>query len=538
MRRHVPTNDLSSALALLSQLQGAQSAMTDMIPQLHEARTRWARTRSAEDRAHLDRVEADAQAKRDIFDDLLLRTQAASGIPDEVFDKLSEPEIDGDSINRVNRSLLTVEHIEPDNSIEEVLPDALEALIRRLPNGWLDEEEADRFRLPVLDDGRPVSIVKGIRPESEAPQGHRLRQMVRASLDFLAGDPRYDHFGGAMLVPQAATLGRRLASLGTVTNAAERIANLWRKPSEVDNTVYELLVAGALAEKGREPSFIPEMQEKTPDIRCMNPFPQVVECKRRQALSEYEQREEQIMRALFSRLDAKVRALGMFGVFELSLTVEAELVDVDAVADKAALQRFAPRPDHPVIYPWGSIAFRDIPRRIALPQPTKAYSPDMLEYAFDWESDVPDWDGLVCKVRSAEGVSVDEVRDGVALAWRNDAAAAIVKRAKPPTSLFGKAANQIPGGEFGIVYLAYMEGAREEVANRRVEQVLDRLQDWEHSAMFRIPHVIVNRLYPRPLGWGGPDLIESSIPLLSEISGGEPWYREAFPSRIFVPGKM
>jgi hypothetical protein len=519
----------------MPELHAAYAAFQDMIPRLHEARCQYARTRSDEHRIELDQVQQEAEEKQTAFQDALKRVEAATGIPEEVFEALSEPDVELDAINRTRRSQLTIDQIEPTSNIDDYLPEALEALLRLIPVGWLEEESADRFRLSLEDTGRAVSIVKGIRPESESPPGHRLRQAVQVARDFLSGNAAYDHFAGAMIVPQIARLGGRSDILRDIANSEERVANLWRKSGEVDSTTYELLVAAALEEKGRKPSFIPETQEKTPDIRCMDPFPLVVECKRRKALSEYEQQEERIMRELFVRLDAEARRRGLYGVFELHLTVEAKLLALDEVVVKATLQRLTAHPENPLTYPWGTVAFREVPRRVSLPGATKAYSPDMLDHAFDWNSDLPEWDGLICKAETAEGVMIDEVRDGVALAWSNVSPSAIDTRSRSPTSLFGSATKQMPGGEFGIVYLAYNEGAREEIADLRVQQVSDRLKEWEHSAMFRLPVSFLTRLYPRPLGGGTPDLIESTVLYYSEVSGGDAWFFEKYPSRIFTP---
>jgi hypothetical protein len=92
----------------------------------------------------------------------------------------------------------------------------------------------------------------------------------------------------------------------------------------------------------------------------------------------------------------------------------------------------------------------------------------------------------------------------------------------------------MPGGEFGIVYICYSEGAREEIADRRVAQIAERLKEWEHSAAFRIPVVIISRPYPRALGSGVPDLIESAMWFMSEVSGGGPWMQDAYPSCMFT----
>ena len=404
----------------------------------------------------------------------------------------------------------------------------------RLPRGWLDEEPVDLFDCRHIGTERPVSIVKGFRPEAERPAGHRLRQMVQVSRDYLAGDWRYDHFTGALLVPQLARLGSRLGILDSVPGAEDRIANLWKKPGEVDSTVYELLVAAALAEAGRVPSFIPEGQGKTPDIRCDDPFPLVVECKRRAALSEYELAEEAVMRSIFVRLRHEALRRGACGVFDLELRVEPGAVGVEEVVARCIQQRLAPKPRKPLDHAWGSVAFHPRPRLLTLPGPTKAYSPRLLRHAFGWNEDLPSHDGLICQADCAEGAVVEGVRDGVALRWTNRTVEVAEKRSRPPTSLFGKATGQMPGGEFGIVYICYSEGARAEIAGRRVELIAERLKEREHSAAFRIPLVYLSRIYPRPLDAGQPDIIESAVSYLSEQSGGDPWMLEQYPGCMFT----
>lgn len=533
-RRPIQTLDFSEAMAFLPELKAAQAAVQEMVPHLAEARRAYVLSRSDEDRHRLDQIQEEASARMTALEDLLARAQAASGLPPELFQEMQVPELRGDRTDRRQRATLTADQVEPTAFVDDNLALALAALTARLPAGWLELESADLFRLPDTPVDRPFSIVKGFRPESERPSGHRLRQMVQVAKDRLAEDPRYDHVAGALLVPQLTRLGMRLELLDAVPGAAARIENLWKKPAEVDNTVLELLVAAGLAERGCRPSFIPEGQSKTPDIRCEDPFPLVVECKRRNALSDYELEEEAAMRALFLRIEAGARERGMTGVFELTLSAEHKDLDMEAITACCMQQRLHRHPHRPLQYGWGSVAFRRIPLRVGLPGVTKAYSPELLEYCFDWNPDLPVHDGLICRAAGAEGVLVQEITGAVALAWTNTAEVVVEKRSRPPTSLFGKAANQVPGGEFAIVYISYPEGAREEIADRRMQEIAKRLREWEHSASFRIPLIYISRLYPRALEGGAPDLIESTMSFLSEVSGGDPWMLEKYPSCVFT----
>jgi hypothetical protein len=85
----------------------------------------------------------------------------------------------------------------------------------------------------------------------------------------------------------------------------------------------------------------------------------------------------------------------------------------------------------------------------------------------------------------------------------------------------------------GIIYVAYVEGAREEAADLRVAAYEERLKDWEHSGNIRIPISVLTRLYPRPLGEGNPDLIESGVQVVSALYG-DPSLFDDFPTTIFT----
>lgn len=121
----------------------------------------------------------------------------------------------------------------------------------------------------------------------------------------------------------------------------------------------------------------------------------------------------------------------------------------------------------------------------------------------------------------------------IALIRRKDSDKALKKRSWAPINLFSKASLQIPPGEFGIVYVNYIEGARAEVANMRLAAYAGRLQEFEHSDKFRMPISLLVRLYPRSLGHCQPDLIESSVQYLSGLYGDKELFA-FFPSMIFT----
>jgi hypothetical protein len=358
--------------------------------------------------------------------------------------------------------------------------------------------------------------------------------MLRVARDFRDDAPGYDHFAGAMAVPTIVRLGKSLVSLDRIGgDALRRIDHLWKGPSsEVDATAYELLVGARCAEAGRDVEFLPEGAGKSPDLRCYDPFPLVIECKRQSAFAQYELTEEQAMRSLFQLLRSECRRLGVFGAFELRLTVEAGVLSIAEVVAALVGQRFASHPERPTAWSFGSVALRPLSPRVDMAAAHRLYSPAMLATLFGWRADLTLWDGLCCAVSYPELVS-DIAREPVGLLWNNDAEKALLKRSWSASGLFGDATLQVPPGSFGIIYVAYTEGGREAVADLRLQRFRDKLGDFAHDAGIRVPIMLINRLMPRPLSQGAPDLIESTVRVISEAYGAKELF-SMFPGTIFT----
>ena len=258
--------------------------------------------------------------------------------------------------------------------------------------------------------------------------------------------------------PQPAKQGANIGQVGG--NRDERVRQLWDGPSDqVDSTIFELLTAAGCVQKGRAVDFLPTTQEKSPDLRCHDPFPIVIECKRQASISEYEVAEEAIMRSLFLKLREAARRKGLNGTFRLTLSVEASQVDLNEVVDRLVSQRLAPRPERELSYRWGSTSFTHLPSSMELPDWTRIYSPNMLEYLFDWTSDLPDWDGICCSVSTAGEPIVGKIRQPVALVWKNVSPKAFSKRTWAPTNLFGQASLQVPAGRSELFMSATRKAA-------------------------------------------------------------------------------
>jgi len=526
------------AAALITETDRREDEVKRLLPTLVEARRRYfASKRTDADRLQLDAVEAEVSAAHERFSDAVKALEDASGIRPEILDQLSSKPEAKQGPDRVPRANLRQELIASTADIDDLLPNALEVVRRLLPSAWADAEPRQPSRLDALTcPGSFLSLTKGLRPESESPLTHRFRQHLQVSQDYRDGYLAYDHFAGATVVPSLVQLGLQLDGglqhVGGDVN--ERLERLWRGASiDVDATLLELFTASGCARSGRNVEFITATSAKSPDLRCHDPFPMVIECKRQRALSDYEIAEEAVMRDIFSRLQDEAERRGLYGRFSLRLNVEASCLDRNDVVATLIRQRLAPHPERELIYPWGRTAFNPLPRRLQLSETTRLYSPLLLEEAFGWCADLPDWDGLCCSIANAHAMVMDEALMPLGLIWDNLSQAAMRKRTWAPTNLFGGAMSQIPPGEFGIIYIAYVEGAREEIADLRVKAFMERIKDFEHAGSIRVPIAFLSRLYPRPLRDGQPDLIESSMKLYS-AEYGEPVLFDDFPAAVFT----
>jgi len=524
---------------LLARANELRASISEGIVPLEHARRRYFRTRSDADRVAVESLECELGRKNVEVEEILDQMKTTLGLTDEDLEALesegSEPRPD-----HLPRMSLTAELIRPTANLDAELPKALEAIERLLPSQWLEEESRTTAGLTAqFEPDAILSLSKGLRTESEEPSIHRLRQAIYAARSYLSGDWAYDHFAGATLIPTIVQLGMEFENLGQVRgDVAARIARLWTGASgEVDARCFELLTAARCVSKGRKMEFVQETSEKSPDMQCHDPFPIVIECKRQNALSVYEKREEALMKSLFSRLRSMAAQKGICGTFELRLDVEAANADPEEIVATLVRQRLAGHPERELTYAWGSCAFRPLSARVALPSVTRAYSPNMLEWVFGWTTDLPTWDGICCSISNAKERALDSVRNPVGLTWINTSEKALKKRTWAPTNLFGDASHQIYPGSFGIIYVAYIEGARAVTADMRLEAYQAKLTEWEHSSNIRIPASFLSRLYPRPMGDGNPDLIESSVQYVSAICG-DPLLLKQFPSTIFTQDRM
>jgi hypothetical protein len=491
--------------------------------------------KTTKSKKHLQSLETRARELNEEIASLSDEAQHIAGISDELLESLERESYGSDDNIRIHRQMLVENEVPSTDLIDHELPRALERIYRLVKKDWLQEQRELFLRSGTHLIDSPLSLTRGVRIQSEFPPIHRFAQSIFVCEDYLNSKQDTDIFAAALLVPQTASLGAHLPFINKVGGETdERIQSLWRGKSEnVDSTVFELLVAGSCAAFGRTMEFIKPTDRKSPDLRVHDyPFPLVVECKRKRVLSDYEIEEEHKMRELFSLLQKAASTKSMWGIFEIELLVDARTAPLDEIVCCSVRQRLAASPEKVTSYEWGSIAFEELPKKLNIPK-TQKYSPLFLKRVFHWNSDLPNYDGIICNVASSQEFLIDIAEDPIAIVWINNSPEAIKKKSWSPLDLFGKATNQIPAGEVGVIYVCYQERSRDCLADSRTESYISRMSEWLHSGAIRLPVTFLIRTYPRPLEHGTPDLIENGIQFMSELYGDQVYFAD-FPTTVFT----
>jgi hypothetical protein len=348
--------------------------------------------------------------------------------------------------------------------------------------------------------------------------------MLLVARDHLNKVNTLDFFGAPTFVAEVAALGTRLDAIRDL--GPEATAKLRRLPSltddEVSSTIYELLVGTAGVIKGLSLEMLPaDGVAKTPDYRLHGiGVPACIECKRRLGLSGYELREAEHVQALYDAVapplaETHSSVEASFTAEPLSLTAREFSAFVTPLLFRGSERRVSEAP-------WGTIAIETLPYTLDIPW-TRTYAPNFLSAVFGWHPDDGEWDGLSCQVDPMPSIMVRRVRNPRCLKWVSRSATATLKKSRGITSLWGRAIQQLPTGELGFVYIAYPEGHRGEVADARTREILEACQRWKHRWSISVGATMVNRLYPRALSVGMPDLIESTIPIVAEGDEHFPW---------------
>jgi hypothetical protein len=161
---------------------------------------------------------------------------------------------------------------------------------------------------------------------------------------------------------------------------------------------------------------------------------------------------------------------------------------------------------------------------------TRVFAPNYMEAVFGWRPN-EEWDGIVCEVDPADSLVVERARCPRALRWVSRSDVALRKKARGVTSLWGDAMLQIPAGDMGFIYIAYSEVNRESVADARTREIMDASARWTHRWSISLGTTVINRLYPRAVGVGNPDIIESAMPI---APNGDEYFVDLVPTCVFT----
>ena len=434
------------------------------------------------------------------------------------------------------RKDLTTAAVPVTSGIDEILPWALEELLSQVPGSWWRHQQSflnEERRNAVL---RPLMLCGRERWGTDFGAIHRYGYYLSVAGDHLNKDPQLDIYMAARAVPQICGLGIALEALKDVKGADLKLRELCKAPSgETDSRILELLVAAAFARMGHDVGFIETSAGKTPDLRLYGkPIPMMVECKRRQALNAYEQREFSIIREVFSILCAEQEELGLVG--EISLDFEKELVNLPAdiiiqsIRDMTrTLSPYATEETE-----WGSIRLK--PTTVSTDfEPTRLYSPDFLQWVFGVDLEMDDFDGICAIAKNGQTPVVDRAELPLLMKWTSNSEAAIERKLQTVRSLWIEAVDQIPTGETGLIYLAYEEGHRPVLADARTDALRDLVKDiYFKRRGIVMPMTVVSRLLPNVVSEGRPDFIESTIPLVDGEQDDFDFWTKEMPTRVFV----
>ena len=432
---------------------------------------------------------------------------------------------------------LTTQEVPQSRDIDEILPQALENLLSVVPPSWWARQQSLMNEAQRRTVVQPLLLCGRERWTMGLPPLHKFAKYLIAAKDHLAKEPFLDTYTAAKAITPICTLGISLEALREVKGADSKLRDLCRKPeSDTDSIIFELLVAAAFARMGHNVSFIDETPgKKTPDLRLHGkPMPTVIECKRKQPLNDYEKREFSVIREVFAQLCAERKELGLVG--ELAIDFTNEIVNltaaeiVESVRDVTnSLSLYATRETG-----WGTLRLRPVEISQEFER-TRLYSPDFLGRVFGTDLEMDEFDGICAVAANDSYPEVERAELPFLLKWTSNSPAALERKLQTIKNLWVEAADQIPTGEAGLIYLAYEEGHRPSLADART----DAIRKLSKSIYFKrraivIPMTVISRLCLNVLLEGRPDFIESSIPLAEGGRDNYDFWTQEMPTRVFT----
>ena len=164
---------------------------------------------------------------------------------------------------------------------------------------------------------------------------HTYARYLGVTNDHLRKEPFLDVYTAARAVPQVYALGLSLAVLKDVKGANTKLRELCSAPSvETDARSFEILVAASFARTGHDVAFIDDRSQKMADLRVHGlSIPIVVECKRRQPLNDYENKEFEVIPKLFALLCDKQERMGLVGQLTIDFRQEIASIPMSEIVD-------------------------------------------------------------------------------------------------------------------------------------------------------------------------------------------------------------
>lgn len=457
--------------------------------------------------------------------------QKEFGITDEILDAIErsqKPRLE----DRYWREQMA--DVQTTGSIDELLTGTLEVLSGLVHPSWLAAEAQKPHRLDELYLSSPLQLVGSQRLGDCRCGPQRFAKMLLVCRDHLEQHEYFDFHEAPLLISEAVMLGSQLDEIQHLgAEATSKLKSLSKCDDDAfESTIYELLVGAGCIRSGLDVEMLTTkhgMNGKSPDfrVRGLGP-PIVIECKRRR-LENHVLSEGQKACLLYQAIRGDLQ----WACAHVAVDFTVPIDDVSSDEFRRDVNAILREDDFDMVRDlrWGRLRCSQSERRIDVSR-TRLYAPNFLEQVFGWSQEYNEWDGLICEVEPPRRVLIERANTPICMKWRSSSPDLAVKKARGLTSMWGDAIKQIPPGEMGIIYIAYTESARPDIADSRTRNIMETSKEkWNHQASITVPLVVVNRLYPRALGVGVPDLIENSLPM---YTGNDPHMVATFPSNIFT----
>jgi hypothetical protein len=419
--------------------------------------------------------------------------------------------------------------------IEDSLARGFSRLLDLFPPAWVNRQ----YRLSQAELERRNAmpfVLLGSSRASEIIGAHPLGYAIFLTQLFLDKRPEIEVYDAAFLLPLIAAMCDRLNGIVNVKGGREKLLAMSRAPGgEFNGRAFELLVAGRAAEMGRDVEFVITGSEASPDLRINDlEIPLVVECKFQSRWSKTELAEIELFQTVFANLSSEYAQSGMPAALEIIVTAQVTNVKADEMLRDLRDQFNSLIPFGSRTCNWGTFRVEALNAEVDWRQPTRLYSPNYLAHVFRWEPETGDWDGICATVADATTLVTQRARLPFGIKWRLAHPADERSKARDVMRSLQEAANQVPVGEAGCLYVAFEDSHREALADMRTRRIIERLPAFYHRKRgANIQFLVVCRLYPKALGDGKADLIESVIP--ASLGDADDTWPSSMPVAVFTP---